>query len=66
VLLVRIRTLAAKQWTVGRAFNRLLKIAFNKHRIAFSNPTQIALISEPASIGRAVRHDGSGPHWRRA
>lgn len=34
VLLVRIRTLPAQQWTVGRAFNRLVKIAFEQHGIA--------------------------------
>jgi len=31
VLLLRIRTVASKQWVVGRAFNRLVKIAFDKH-----------------------------------
>jgi moderate conductance mechanosensitive channel len=36
VLLVRIRTVAGKQWTVGRAFNRLLKIAFDEHAIALA------------------------------
>ncbi|MGH7099345.1 MAG: mechanosensitive ion channel family protein [Stellaceae bacterium] len=34
VLLVRIRTLPAQQWAVGRAFNRLVKIAFDKHGVS--------------------------------
>ena len=66
VLLVRIRTVAAKQWTVGRAFNRLLKIAFDKHGIAFSDPTQIAIVGEPGSVERPGRQDGLAPQWRRA
>jgi small conductance mechanosensitive channel len=43
VLLVRIRTLASKQWVVGRAFNRLVKIAFDKHGIAWYDPAPIVI-----------------------
>ena len=42
VLLVRIRTIAGKQWVVGRAFNRLVKIAFDKHRIGAPEPASTA------------------------
>jgi moderate conductance mechanosensitive channel len=66
VLLVRIRTVAAKQWTVGRAFNRLLKIAFDKHGIACTDPTQIEIVGEPGSIERGARQDGLAPQRRRA
>jgi len=50
VLLVRIRTVAAKQAVVGRAFNRLVKIAFDKHGIASRDPTQIAIVETPAAL----------------
>ena len=33
VLLLRMRTVPGKQWVVGRAFNRLVKIAFDKNAI---------------------------------
>jgi len=49
VLLLRIRTLASKQWVVGRAFNRLLKIAFDKNGIASRNPTQIVVTGAAAA-----------------
>jgi len=51
VLLLRIRTLASKQWVVGRAFNRLLKIAFDKHGIAPRDPTQIVVTGTAAAEG---------------
>lgn len=58
VLLLRIRTLPAKQWTVGRAFNRLVKIAFDKHRVAMRDPSPV-LISGPAlaAFGRGDPRD---------
>jgi small conductance mechanosensitive channel len=43
VLLVRIRTIASKQWVVGRAFNRLVKIAFDKHGIVSRDPASIVI-----------------------
>ncbi len=52
VLLVRIRTIAAKQWVVGRAFNRLVKIAFDKHGIASRDPTPIVIVGAPARARR--------------
>jgi small conductance mechanosensitive channel len=66
VLLVRIRTVAGKQWTVGRAFNRLLKIAFDKHAIASRDPTQLVIVGEPGSTERATRPNAAAPQWRRA
>jgi moderate conductance mechanosensitive channel len=42
-LLLRIRTVPMQQWTVGRAFNRLLKIAFDAHGIAMRDATPIVL-----------------------
>lgn len=47
VLLVRIRTLPGKHLVVGRAFNRLVKIAFEKHGIMGRDPT-------PMIISRAL------------
>jgi small-conductance mechanosensitive channel len=43
VLLVRIRTLPAQQWKVGRAFNRLVKIAFEKHGIVSRDPNAVVI-----------------------
>lgn len=48
VLLVRIRTLASKQLIVGRAFNRLVKIAFEKHGIASRDPSPVLMTMSPA------------------
>ncbi|HEU0157639.1 MAG TPA: mechanosensitive ion channel domain-containing protein, partial [Stellaceae bacterium] len=47
VLLLRIRTLPLQQFVVGRAFNRLVKIAFDKHGIAGRDPNPVA-IADPA------------------
>jgi small conductance mechanosensitive channel len=49
VLLVRIRTTAGKQWAVGRAFNRRVKMAFDEHGISSRDPTQIAILEMPAA-----------------
>jgi small conductance mechanosensitive channel len=43
VLLVRIRTLPGKHLVVGRAFNRLVKIAFEKHGIVARDPTAMII-----------------------
>lgn len=66
VLLVRMRTVAGKQWTVGRAFNRLLKIAFDTHGVTSSGPTQTEVGGEHASIDSAVRPNTVTPQLRRA
>ena len=42
-LLLRIRTLPKQQWVVGRAFNRLVKIAFEKNGVAMRDPNQITV-----------------------
>lgn len=51
VLLVRIRTVPGKQLVVGRAFNRLVKIAFDEHRVASGDPTRIMVVDPPAALG---------------
>lgn len=56
VLLLRVRTLPAQQWVVGRALNRLIKIAFDEHGIAMRDPSPVmvqtavpaAAVGEPA------------------
>ena len=50
VLLVRIRTLPGKQWVVGRAFNRLVKIAFSEQQVASSDPTPIMVVNPLATL----------------
>ncbi len=50
VLLVRIRTLPMQQWKVGRAFNRLVKIAFEKHGIAMRDPSPVAIAGPAATL----------------
>jgi small-conductance mechanosensitive channel len=46
VLLVRIRTVPGQQWKVGRAFNRLVKLAFEKHGVASRDPSPILITGE--------------------
>jgi small-conductance mechanosensitive channel len=66
VLLVRIRTAAAKQWAVGRAFNRLVKLAFDKHGIASRDPTQIVILDAPAAREEPVPAGDAAPRRRLA
>ena len=44
-LVLRVRTVAGKQFIVGRALNRLIKIAFDKHGIAMRDPATMLLAS---------------------
>ena len=55
MLLVRIRTVRGKQLAVGCAFNRLVKIAFDEHKISSRDPTPMLIV--PAS---AAPNDGDG------
>ena len=64
VLLVRIRTVAAKQAVVGRAFNRLVKIAFDKEGIAARDPTQIVILGTPGALEESAL-PGDAPRQRR-
>jgi small conductance mechanosensitive channel len=54
VLLVRIRTVAAKQWAVGRAFNRLVKIAFDEHGISSRDPNPMVILETTAAPEETV------------
>ncbi len=49
VLLVRIRTLPSQQFAVGRAFNRLVTIAFAKHGVATRDPAPMLMMTPPAA-----------------
>jgi len=64
VLLVRIRTLPAKQFVVGRAFNRLVKIAFDKHGILSRDPTPLLMMTPPAAVADEDRAAGEGERRR--
>ena len=67
VLLVRIRTLPGKQAIVGRAFNRLVKIAFGKHGIAFRDSATAMTVAAPDGGADHGRSDsGAAPQLRRA
>ena len=67
VLLLRIRTVAAKQWIVGRAFNRLVKIAFEKHGVISRDPAAIEIVRSPATVDGGVRaSEAAAPQRRRA
>jgi moderate conductance mechanosensitive channel len=66
VLLVRIRTVAAKQWVVGRAFNRLVKIAFDRHSIAARDPASMVIVGSPAGHDDRGRRDDAARQRRRA
>ena len=48
-LVLRVRTVAGKQFIVGRALNRLIKIAFEKHGIAMRDPAPMVLASPTIS-----------------
>jgi moderate conductance mechanosensitive channel len=65
VLLGRIRTLPTQQWTVGRAFNRAVKMAFDEHGIAARDPSPVAIIGAPADPA-LDRADPAAREWRRA
>jgi small conductance mechanosensitive channel len=66
VLLVRIRTLAAKQWVVGRAFNRLVKIAFDKHGVITRDPAPMVILGSPAGLEDSGPGDDVARQRRRA
>jgi small-conductance mechanosensitive channel len=59
VLLLRVRTLPGKQFSVGRALNRLIKIAFEKHGIAGRDPSPV-LVTGPAATAAAKPDQGDG------
>ena len=59
VLLVRIRTIAGKQWVVGRAFNRLVKIAFDKNGIHPPAPAPTTIVVQPGYSDRAATEDAT-------
>jgi small conductance mechanosensitive channel len=52
-LLLRVRTVPGKQFVVGRALNRLIKLAFEKHGIAMRDPTVTMLTSPTVPSGAA-------------
>jgi small conductance mechanosensitive channel len=66
VLLVRIRTLPGKQLVVGRAFNRLVKIAFGKHGITSRDPTPTMTVAAPAALDDGKGEGDATPQRRRA
>jgi small conductance mechanosensitive channel len=61
VLLVRIRTLPAQQWKVGRAFNRLVKIAFDKHGIGWFDPTPFVVTGTAPAVADSRPDPASDP-----
>jgi small-conductance mechanosensitive channel len=65
VLLVRIRTVAGKQLVVGRAFNRLVKIAFGKNGITSRDPTPTTMVA-PASSEQGREESDPTPQRRLA
>jgi len=62
VLLMRIRTVPGKHMLVGRAFNRLVKIAFDEHRIAGRDPAAAVVISGPAVAALGPNEPADEPH----
>jgi small conductance mechanosensitive channel len=65
VLLLRVRTVPGKHFAVGRALNRLIKMAFEKHGIAGRDPSPV-LLSGPADAVAAKpdEDDGGAPAAR--
>jgi len=66
VLVVRIRTLPGKQFAVGRAFNRLVKIAFDEHGIVSRDPSPIVMLNAPASLDESATLSDPPPRRRLA
>jgi moderate conductance mechanosensitive channel len=66
VLLMRIRTVPGKHMLVGRAFNRLVKMAFDKHRVAGRDPAAAVVISGPSSDEPADEPHAPATQRRRA
>jgi small conductance mechanosensitive channel len=58
-LVLRVRTVAGKQFVVGRALNRLIKIAFDKHRISMRDPAAIVL-TDPSTARVTTAPDVMG------
>jgi small conductance mechanosensitive channel len=68
VLLFRVRTLPGKQWSISRALNRLIKIAFREHGVATRDPSPV-LVTGPASgalTQPAAADDPAAPRRRTA
>jgi moderate conductance mechanosensitive channel len=57
VLLVRVRTVPSKQLAVGRAFNRLVKIAFDKHGVSARDPASIAIVGAAPELSDSRAQD---------
>ena len=56
VLIFRVRTLPAKQWAVGRALNRRIKMAFDAHGIAMRDPSPVNITGPMlAALGEQAR-----------
>jgi small conductance mechanosensitive channel len=66
VLLLRVRTLPGKQFSVGRALNRLIKIAFEKHGIAGRDPSPVLLTGPTAAPAANPDKDDGGAAVARA
>jgi small conductance mechanosensitive channel len=66
VLLVRIRTLPGKQLAVSRTFNRLVKIAFDEHRIVSRDPSPVAIQNTPGSLYDSAAASDATPRRRLA
>jgi moderate conductance mechanosensitive channel len=58
-LQLRIRTVPMQQWTVGRAFNRLVKIAFEEQGIATRDPNPIMLAGPGATAAVDAGRDAA-------
>jgi small conductance mechanosensitive channel len=65
-LVVRIRTVPGKQFAVGRAFNRLVKIAFDEHGIISRDPTPIAMLSTAGALSGGAGLNDASPRRRLA
>jgi small conductance mechanosensitive channel len=66
LLLVRIQTLPGGQWAVARAFNRLVKIAFDKEGVAYRDPMPIVVTGTEAAVDQDRRLGEMALHHRHA
>jgi small conductance mechanosensitive channel len=66
VLLLRVRTVPGKHFAVGRALNRLIKMAFEKHGIAGRDPSPVLVTGPAAAVAAKPDEDDGGAPAARA
>jgi len=64
VIRARIKTVPAKQWAVGRAFNRRLKLAFEEHGIEFGPTGRSIIVKQDPTAPKPDTPSAPARDWR--